>query len=149
MQGQLHINGNGNKPSAVSPSVNGNGSAIARPRVVLGRGVAHLGPDKRVRAVLAAQVADGAVILQPSVAQLARLYSVSVAYINRARKLSPTQRRAILLDSDSVPGVFRPTLHLVSPVPVNPAPADVDEALVRMVRTFGPERVFRAIESVV
>src|SRR5262249_14029549 len=79
-------------------NTNGNGSAIAalRVRVLSGRGIAHRHPDKRRRAVLAAQLADGYAIVQLSIGQLAGLLGVSRTYIDRARKLTPETRREIL-----------------------------------------------------
>jgi hypothetical protein len=121
---------------------NGNGSAsIARPRVVNGRGLGHLGPSKRKRAVLAAQVVDGVLILQPSVVQLARLFGVSSTYITRARRLTPETREDVLLDLNTVRarGAFLPPSAEAS-IPAN------DNELDMLVRKHGAERLWRAIE---
>jgi hypothetical protein len=118
---------------------NGNGSATAAPRVLNGRGISHRHPDKRRRAVLAADLADGRAIVQLSTTQLVELLGVSRTYIEIARGLTPERRRAILSGQDSTS--FR---SLLSP-PVAPVH---DDALVRLARSVGPERLFSAIEQV-
>src|SRR5262245_32678425 len=90
---------NGNravKRQYVPRITNGNGSAIEAPGVVNGRGIAHRHPDKRRRAVLAAELADGRAIVQLSIGQLAELLGVSRTYVDKARKLTPETRREIL-----------------------------------------------------
>jgi hypothetical protein len=113
---------------------NGNGSANAAPPVLNGRGIAHRHPDKRRRAVLAAELADGRAIVQLSIAQLVELLGVSRTYIDAARKLTPEKRRAILSGQDhtSFAAVNGPS----------------DEALVQLARSVGPDRLFSAIERV-
>jgi hypothetical protein len=118
---------------------NGNGSATAAltPRsvpVLDGRGIANRHPDKRRRAVLAAELADGRAILQLSVIQLAELLDVSREYIRAARRLTPEKRRAILSGEDctSFAALNGPS----------------DEALIQLARSVGPERLFSAIERV-
>jgi hypothetical protein len=146
MQAQSHITF-GNGSATVAPGVNGNGSpkvSVAR-RVINGRGIALLRGNKRARAVLAAQIADGAAILQPSVAQLSRLFGVSVTYIDRARKLTPETREDILsgLETRQARAAFRPPAPPAARTPVN------DNVLDELVRALGPERVFAAIERVI
>jgi hypothetical protein len=124
---------------------NGNGSATAAPRVLNGRGISHRHPDKRRRAVLAAELADGRAVVQLSIAQLVELLGVSRTYIEVARRLTPEKRRAILSGQDdtSFAALFDPqTPRLASPAPVN------DDALVQLARSVGPERLFSAIERV-
>jgi hypothetical protein len=123
---------------------NGNGAATASPRVLNGRGIPHRHPDKRRRAVLAAELADGRAIVQLSIAQLTELLGVSRTYIEAARKLTPLTRQAILSGRSSIsfqPFLSSPAPRLVS-APVN------DDALVALARSVGPERLFSAIERV-
>ena len=119
---------------------NGNGSATAAPRVLNGRGISHRHPDKRRRAVLAAELADGRAIVQLSIVQLAELLGVSRTYIDTARRLTPGKRRAILSGQDSTS--FQ---TLLSPSPVRLAsPALVgtpsDESLTALAHHVGPDR---------
>jgi len=128
-----------------TPTINRNGSATAAPRVLNGRGISHRHADKRRRAVLAAEVADGHAIVQLSIAQLVELLGVSRSYIDVARKLTSDKRRAILSGQDdtSFAALFGPqTPRLASPAPVN------DDALVQLARSVGPGRPFSAIERV-
>jgi hypothetical protein len=120
-----------------------NGSATAAPRVLNGRGISHRHPDKRRRAVLAAELADGHAVIQPSIAQLVDLLGVSRAYIEVARKLTPERRRAILSgrDATSFATFFGPQAPCLISAPVN------DDALVQLERSVGPERrLFSATE---
>jgi hypothetical protein len=123
-------------------NTNGNGSAIAAPRVRVlnGRGIAHRRPNKRRRAVLAAELADGHAIVQLSIGQLAGLFGVSRTYIDKARKLTPEMRREILVGPDST--AFRPFLS--PPVPRFPSPAlagiPSDESLAVLAHRVGPDR---------
>ena len=124
---------------------NGNGGATAVPRVLNGRGFARRHANKRQRAVLAAELADGRAVVQLSIAQLVELLGVSRTYIEIARRLTPERRRAILSGQDdtSFAALFDPqTPRLASPAPVN------DDALVQLARSVGPERLFSAIERV-
>jgi hypothetical protein len=123
---------------------NGNGSATAAPRVFSGRGIGHRHPDKRRRAVLAAELADGRAIVQLSIAQLVGLLGVSRAYIEVARGLTPEKRRAILSgrDDTSFAALRGPMSPRLASAPVN------DDALVQLARSVGPERLFSAIERV-
>jgi hypothetical protein len=100
-----------------------NGSAAVVQRVISGRGIAHRQLDKRQRACLGADVADGVVVLQLSVRQLARLLGVCEPYIRAAQQLSPPKRKAILNGQDTTPfaGLLnppQPTLALPAPQPM-------------------------------
>jgi hypothetical protein len=117
-----------------------NGSATTAPRVLNGRGIAHRHPDKRRRAVLAAELADGRAIIQLSIGQLAELLGVSRTYIKVARKLTPEKRLAILSGRDNTS--FRPLL--TSPIPrlvlMAPAGTPSDESLAALAHRVGPDR---------
>jgi hypothetical protein len=123
---------------------NGNGSATAAPRVLDGRGIANRHPDKRRRAVLAAELADGRAIIQLSLVQLTELLGVSRDYIRAARRLTPEKRRAILSgrDATSFAAFCGPTSPRPALAPVN------DAALIELARSVGPDRLFAAIERV-
>jgi hypothetical protein len=123
---------------------NGNGSATAAPRVLDGRGIPHRHPDKRRRACLAAELADGRAIVQLSIAQLVDLFDVSRTYIDVARRLTPGKRRAILSgrDATSFAALSGPQAPRLASAPVN------DDALVQLARSVRPERLFSAIERV-
>jgi hypothetical protein len=114
---------------------NGNGGATAVPRVLNGRGFARRHANKRQRAVLAAELADGRVVVQLSVTQLVELLGVSRSYIDLARKLSPEKRRAILAGRDST------SFGLLSQRFV-PAPAGIpsDESLTALAHRVGSDR---------
>jgi hypothetical protein len=100
----------------------------------------HRHPDKRRRAVLAADVADGRPF-QPSLGQLARIFGVSVTYIRTAQRFSPAKRDLKGKDGTSfTPLVKKPTTHRVLPAPAT------DDELVELARTVGPERLFSAIK---
>jgi hypothetical protein len=116
---------------------NGNGSATAAPRVLNGRGLAHRHANKRQRAVLAAELADGHAIVQLSIGQLAELLGVSRSYVDAARKLTPEKRRAILSGWDSVCFLSPPDSR-----PVLPRPTGVpsDESLTALAHRVGPDR---------
>jgi hypothetical protein len=120
--------------------INGNGSATAAPRVLNGRGIAHRHPDKRRRAVLAAELADGRAIVQLSIVQLAELLGVSRTYIDTARRLVPEKRRAILSGQDSTS--FRAFLSPSVPRLASPALAETpsDESLAALAHHVGPDR---------
>jgi hypothetical protein len=124
--------------------INGNGSATAAPRVLNGRGVGHRHPDKRRRAVLAAELADGRAVVQLSIAQLVRLLGVSRSYIEVARRLTPEKRRAILSgqDATSFATLSGSQAQRLTSAPIN------DDALIALARSVGPERLFSAIERV-
>jgi hypothetical protein len=85
---------------------NGHGTAILPPttqKVITGASIVHRQLDKRQRAILAADVLDGMVRLDPSQKQLAQIFGVSVVYVAIARKLSPGKRVAILRKWDPTP----------------------------------------------
>jgi hypothetical protein len=93
-------------------SRNGNGGAFIlppTPQVITGRSLAHKQLDARQRACLAANVLDGLAKLDPSQAQLAVMFGVSIPYITVARRLSPSQRIAIVRGWDQVS--FTELLH--------------------------------------
>ena len=125
-------------------TANGTGSSTAPPRVLNGRGISHRHPDKRRRAVLAAELADGRAIVQLSIAQLVELLGVSRTYIEVARRLTPEKRWAILSGQDdtSFAALSGPQAPRLASAPVN------DDALVQLARSVGPERLFSAIERV-
>jgi hypothetical protein len=117
---------------------NENGAATAVPRVINGRGIARRHADKRRRAVLAADLADGRAVIQLSTRQLARLLGVSETYIRLAQQLSPEKRRAILAGRNSIFNL--PPRRL----PALPAPLVSDEQLTNLAHLVGPDRWLNA-----
>jgi hypothetical protein len=65
------------------------------PKVELGASVVHRKDTKQQKAAKAADVYDGLAVFQPTQGELAYLYGVSVALINRARQLPPEQRKLV------------------------------------------------------
>jgi hypothetical protein len=122
---------------------NGNGSATASPRVINGRGVAHRKSDKRTRAIVAASVADGLAVFQPSLGQLARLFGVSVTYIRAAQRLSPGTRKLILEDrcAFSFTPLVKPSNGHALP---EPKPALSDQDLATLAQAIGTDRWLNA-----
>ena len=78
-------------------TTNGNGASIKR---YMGISIIHRKLDKRQRACLAADLADGLAYFQRTDSQAAMLMDVSVAYVEHARRLSPLRRGAILSGAD-------------------------------------------------
>jgi hypothetical protein len=120
-------------------TTNGNGAATAAPRVINGRGIAHRHADKRRRAILAADLADGHAVIQLSTRQLAHLLGVSETYIRLAQRFSPEKRRAILAGRNSIFNFWarRP--------PALSAPRSVsDQQLTDLAHLVGPDRWLNA-----
>jgi hypothetical protein len=119
---------------------------------IVGAGLANRQLDKRQRAILAADVLDGVVRLDPSQKQLAQIFGVSVPYVMIARKLSPGKRAAILRGWDPTPftELMNPPprqLSLAGPViPTMKAITDID--LQNLIRTVGIERALDAAVAV-
>jgi hypothetical protein len=91
---------------------------VPAPKVqsVTGRYIAHGKMTKPERAVLAAEIHDGAVRLERlTVAQLARLLNVSPAYVHRAVAATPPERWRIRAGFQSLANT-RPVLHAL-PMP--------------------------------
>ena len=88
--------------------------------------------SKPARAVLAARIAEAAVQPEFSSQALARLFDVSVTYVNAARRLSEAERR-------SVEAHERP---LLEPRPID---ATVDGTVAALVRRVGAARVWEAL----
>ena len=81
-------------------TTNGHGPASAV-RVLSGRGIVHRQLNKRQRAVIAANLVDGLIRLQPSVVQAAAMLRVSPVYVHLALKLSAEKRAAIEAGRDA------------------------------------------------
>jgi hypothetical protein len=120
-----------------------NGSVAVIQRVISGRGIAHRQLDKRQRACLGADVADGVAVLQLSIRQLARLLGVCEQYIRAAQQLSPHKRGAILSGQDTTSFAVlltpsEPTLALPAPKPVT------DDDLAHLAHVVGADRWLHA-----
>jgi hypothetical protein len=108
--------------------------------------------NKRQRAVLAADIADGIVTVQLSAKQVAQLLGVSVPYITLAQQFTPEKRAAILggKDDTSFVGLLNPpTPQLALPAPNRLAitwDGASDDALLANVRAAGVARTWTAIE---
>jgi hypothetical protein len=122
----------------------GNGAATRR--VLKGRlNLRHL--DKRQRAVLAADLVDGRLMLQPSIQQAAALLEVNSTYVGLALRLSDGIRAAILSGD---PIAFTalldlPAKQLVRSKPVNGNGSGMSDArLVAIAKTVGVNRMLTA-----
>ena len=71
------------------------------PRVIPGKSLVHRHLNARQRAVIAADILAGRLILQPSVRQLASLLGVCPAYVRLAQQLSSEERQAIASGTDA------------------------------------------------
>ena len=113
----------------------GNGGVHVLPpihKVIDGRSLAHRDLNKRQRAVLAANLYDGWVRLNPTQRQVADLCGVSLAYVKFALALHPDVR---------VPANVRPPRRVSMKV-VDTAINDRD--LVKAIRAIGIDRVLSA-----
>jgi hypothetical protein len=134
-------------------SKNGNGGAVTilPPTTTMnGRGLAHRQLDARQRAVLAADVLDGTVRLNPSQKQLADLFGVSIPYIQAARRLSAGKRTAILRgwDPTSFADLVHPQRQLRLKLPVPNCASITNVQLEHVIRAVGVERVLEAAVQV-
>jgi hypothetical protein len=68
-------------------TVNGNGGATAKPRIIRGASLAHQDLAARRLACLAAEILEGKAIYEHTRKELAELFGVSGNYIDAARKL--------------------------------------------------------------
>jgi hypothetical protein len=110
-------------------------------QTIVGAGLANRHLDKRQRAVLAADVLDGTMRLNPSQKQLADIFGVSVVYIAIAQKLSPGRRAAILRGWDPTPFTeLMPRRSAMLPAP--------NLQLEHVIRAVGVERVLEAAVAV-
>jgi hypothetical protein len=100
------------------------GNGAGNRHAYLGRSVAHRKLDKRQRACLAANLADGLATLQPTIVQAAMLLGVSPAYVAQAQCLTPERRAAILSGSDatSFHALLDAPKRLALPAPVSNTP---------------------------
>jgi hypothetical protein len=128
-----------------------NGTGTVNPEstrtIVTGASLAHRQLDKRQLAVLAADILDGRIWLQPSQKQLAALLSVSGSYIGIARSLSPAMREAIMDGRDGTPfRTLTPTRQL--PLPgfktVTGHGVVEDRELVQLAHSVGADRMLLA-----
>jgi hypothetical protein len=125
------------------PSLNGN--ELARPRVERGISLAHRTKDtKQQRAAKAADLYDGLAVYQPTQAELAWIYDVSVALINRARQLLPEQRKRVAQGRASLP---RPA-HQRARFKPKTNGALADEQLFNMIATVGVEKALTIAAAV-
>jgi hypothetical protein len=81
-----------------TPTLESQGSARPFPRLRVEHGIslAHRRLSSRQRQVIAADVADGMVIFQPTVRELSRIFHVSARSIARMQRLTPEQRQLVL-----------------------------------------------------
>jgi hypothetical protein len=123
--------------------LNQNGNGAARPsKVERGISLAHRTRDtKQQRAAKAADIYDGRTIYQPTQAELAWIYEVSVTLINRARQLLPDQRKRVAQGHASLP---RPALLKLK---TNGASAE-DQALFNIIATVGVEKALTIAAAV-
>jgi hypothetical protein len=123
-------------------SVNGTAS---RPRVERGKSLAHRTKDtKQQRAAKAADIYDGLAVYQPTQTELASIYEVGVALINRARQLLPEQRKRVAQGRASLP---RPTRQLALFKPKTNG-TSADDQLFNMIATVGVEKALTIAAAV-
>ena len=126
--------------------LNQNGNGAARPsKVERGISLAHRKDTKQQRAAKAADVYDGRANYQPTQAELAWIYEVSVTLINRARQILPDQRERVAQGRASLPRLgYRPALLKRK---TNGTSAD-DQALFNIIATVGVEKALTIAAAV-
>jgi hypothetical protein len=134
-------------------SKNGNGGAVTilpPTKTIIGRGLAHRHLDARQKACLVADVLGGLTQFVPSKQQLARIFGVSIPYIELARKLPVGKRIAILrgLDPVSFAELLRPQRQLRLKLPAPMCASVTNLQLEHVIRTVGVERVLEAAVAV-
>jgi hypothetical protein len=125
-------------------SINGNVHATPL-RVERAAGLALRKLTKSQRAVRAANTYDGIAVVQPTRSQLALMFGVSHGYIDRARKLSPEKRQAVLAGRIGLSRITPPTRR---PKSGNGSAAINDDTLTDMVRAAGIEKVLAIAATV-
>jgi hypothetical protein len=118
-----------------------------------GRGVVHRHLDKRQLACIGANVADGLIMFEPSIAQLAAALKVNRVYIDLARTLSPEKRAAIIAgrDATSFVALLKPISPQLPPwaSASNGNGESVDDTeIIAIVRKYGTGRVLDACVAV-
>ena len=125
-------------------NLSANGTA-SPPTVERGKSLAHRTKDtKQQRAAKAANVYDGMAVYQPTQAELASIYEVSVALINRARQLAPEQRKRVAQGRARLP---RPGHRLALLKPRTNGASD-EQTLFDMIATVGVEKALRIAAAV-
>jgi hypothetical protein len=115
------------------------------PRVIPGKSLVHRHLNARQRAVIAADILAGRLILQPSASQLASLLGVCPAYVRLAQQLSSEERQAIASGTDATRfAVLFKSQHAL------PAPKLTvsDAQLAAAIRAAGIERTLEVAASV-
>jgi hypothetical protein len=125
-----------------------NGNGAARPAgVVSGRSLAHRTKlSKSQRAVIAADIFDDIKRHKPTRRELTMLLGVSGSMIDRARRLSPAARHAIMSGSVTLGYYAQPARPLALPKPGN-GPID-DKTLFDVIATAGVDRVLSIAANV-
>jgi hypothetical protein len=131
-------NGNGGNGTILSPTTN---------KVITGVSLVHRKLSKTQVAVLAANVEDGLTRYVQTNAEVAASFGVSQTYIDKARRLTPEQREAILRgwDTRSLAELMprRPAL-----VPAPNCASLTNLQLEHVIRIVGIERVLEAAVQV-
>jgi hypothetical protein len=119
-------------------------------KMIAGAGLAHRRLTALQRAVLVADVLDGAVAFSPSQKQLAALFGVSAAYVRGAQKLSSELREAILHGWDSRPlaELMHQTRQLQLKLPASNCASITNAYLENVIRAAGVDRVLEAAVAV-
>jgi hypothetical protein len=126
----------------VTLSANGTSSP---PRVERGKSLAHRTRDtKQQRAAKAADIYDGLTVYQPTQAELAWIYEVSVTLINRARQLLPEHRKRVAQGRAILPRPGHPPA--LSKLKANGA--SDEQALFNMIATVGVEKALTIAAAV-
>jgi hypothetical protein len=120
-------------------------SATAVPRIK-GTGVSNRHAAKRQRAALAAAIAEGDTVFEPSMGQLSRIFGVNLTYIALARKFSPAKRKAVISGKDEVD--FSALLNAPKALFALPPNSVSDTELETIIRRAGIERTLNAASAV-
>jgi hypothetical protein len=111
-----------------------------------GQWLAHNRLSRVERAFLAADLVTGACqLVEPTVAQAARLARVSNTYVHWA--IHRLSERKLITDGAIPLMPYLPASQLALPRPADVSPV-TDSQLVEIVRLAGTERAFKAIEQV-
>jgi hypothetical protein len=116
------------------------------PKVERGASVVHRKDTKQQKAAKAADVYDGLAVFQPTQGELAYLYGVSVALINRARQLPPERRKLVAAGRTRLSSPAR-VQTLPKPATSNGKSID-DAAVFDLVRNIGIEKVLTIAAAV-
>jgi hypothetical protein len=110
--------------------------------------LAHKSLNKRQRAIIAAEIVDGAAWLVPTQSQAATILGVNSSYVRIARSLSPSRRMAILRGEDQTSFAVL-SARLAPRLKVARGNGHIDDAaLINLVQNIGVDRLLTAAIAV-